>query len=658
MSQRSIIAVCILILISLCLPPTAYAANLLQVSDTLTNPKTSTITKHTLSFTTDSAVADGFFRFLISDSFALGSPVTITGADVSDYTFVSGVATPSGDTNCTSPSGFHCLEIHYSGSGAVSAPINITVTGNTLTNPNLEGVYPFQLRHFDSVGTLISQTQGMISIHDNSILTAKVLPIEISLPPQLLFPDTNAVTNNPYEPFGFKRAYSITGISHYDLHLDGSEVAGNIVHSAISQDSYFFSTGRVGETIQVNLKFPISDGLHYWQVRAISLALGSLTASSETRYFTVDTTIPLITLTNVGNNSISWASYDPSTIPDPPRELVVTSKDPLLQGKVEAYSNLKIALICPNGHPECTNQSVIVNETDGNWEHLFHNLIKDVKYTGYLAAVDAAGNTNIFPEFFVTYVPKTLPFFPTPTRSTAVLSPDSQSGSPSASPSPITPPEIIKRPPPSPTVHPSPFVAKGEVGQAPLDYRFLILFTLVGLLLHLLLTNFGAGIPLLQIPSFFWRLLFPFLLSKDYQTINSKPLPFVTISLFNADDIKGRSFQTVSQIQGHFSLPKDLPKNLFVKVTRPGFIFQDRILDHRTFKSIKKIKLEAKDSLSALERLQISSLTIRWLPLTIANLTGITASLLTQNIFTIAYTVIALELTYSEYIYPRKASKI
>ncbi len=208
-----------------------------------------------------------------------------------------------------------------------------------------------------------------------------------------------------------------------------------------------------------------------------------------------------------------------------------------------------------------------------------------------------------------------------------------------------------------------------EGGQTPLDPRYFTLLTLIGLLLHLAMTSFGAGIAISQFPSFLWHLLLPFFVSHDYQTIFvtppvpplnlrggvggiTNPLLFVTISLYNADDVKDKSFQTVSQIKGFFSLPAHLKKHIFIKIHRPGFIFQDRILDSRTFSSIKRIKLEAKKRLGALERLQVSSLSARWLPLLLANLTGLTVSLLTHNLYAITYTLIAIQLAYSEYIYP------
>lgn len=130
---------------------------------------------HTITFTTPTAVAGGFFQILLpADSGASTSydgkaddqgfdmttgGVTVTGTDVgSTYDFVTGVATRSGDTGCTSPANYHCLEVHYSGTGAVSQAITITLGSgaNTPIAPatgtaHTEGTadtYPILIKNF------------------------------------------------------------------------------------------------------------------------------------------------------------------------------------------------------------------------------------------------------------------------------------------------------------------------------------------------------------------------------------------------------------------------------------------------------------------------------------------------------------------------------
>lgn len=102
--------------------------------------------RHTIQFTTASAVANGYFQVLIpADStnpndgnpddegydFGGGTVDVTAPADVgSTFDFVAGVATASGATGCTSPANYHCFEFHYSGSGAVGQAFTLYI-GNT-----------------------------------------------------------------------------------------------------------------------------------------------------------------------------------------------------------------------------------------------------------------------------------------------------------------------------------------------------------------------------------------------------------------------------------------------------------------------------------------------------------------------------------------------
>ncbi len=130
---------------------------------------------HTVTFTTVTAVANGFFQILLpADDDATTAydgladdegydmttgGVTVTGTDVgSTYDFVTGVATRSGDTGCTAPTNYHCIEAHYSGAGSVGQAITITIGSgaNTPIAPatgvsHTEGTadtYPILIKNF------------------------------------------------------------------------------------------------------------------------------------------------------------------------------------------------------------------------------------------------------------------------------------------------------------------------------------------------------------------------------------------------------------------------------------------------------------------------------------------------------------------------------
>ena len=101
--------------------------------------------RHTIQFTTASAVANGYFQVLLpadtttpndgnpdDEGYDFNTTVNVTApADVgSTFDFVTGVATAAGATGCTSPANYHCFEFHYSGTGAVGQAFTLYI-GNT-----------------------------------------------------------------------------------------------------------------------------------------------------------------------------------------------------------------------------------------------------------------------------------------------------------------------------------------------------------------------------------------------------------------------------------------------------------------------------------------------------------------------------------------------
>lgn len=101
--------------------------------------------RHTVQFTTASAVANGYFQILLpadstnpndgnpdDEGYDFNTTVDVTApSDVgSTFDFVAGVATAAGATGCTSPANYHCFEFHYSGVGAVGQAFTLYI-GNT-----------------------------------------------------------------------------------------------------------------------------------------------------------------------------------------------------------------------------------------------------------------------------------------------------------------------------------------------------------------------------------------------------------------------------------------------------------------------------------------------------------------------------------------------
>ena len=237
---------------------------------------------------------------------------------------------------------------------------------------------------------LTSPALALTNPQDSGDITnSATIPTSSITAPVLRTPVDNSITNNRYEQFSWNTSTPTANISHYTLYLDGLIVESYIPHSNATNNIIYTTLGT-----------PISDGEHTWYV--IAYSTGSASAQSETHTFTVDATTPIIILQAVDKTTIYWASNDPFTIPPyNQRHLTVTTKNPLLSGKIEALSNFKLSL-CQGSEP-C--HSITVNDPDGEWKHRFRNLEPNLIYTAYLSATDAAGNSNIFPQFTITYTP-------------------------------------------------------------------------------------------------------------------------------------------------------------------------------------------------------------------------------------------------------------
>ncbi len=473
----------------------------------------------------------------------------------------------------------------------------------------------------------------------DEIVSSATIPDSTVSIPHLRSPSNGSYTTNSTSlPFSWQRSTCDTGIDHYTVYRDDIIVADGITHADIQATSVYTASVDSGY-VYLTFKTALSEGTHTWKV----IAIGSEgnTASSETWTFTVDTTIPDIILKSVDKDTMYWATHDPATIPPwDQRQLIVTTSDPLISGKVEANSNIKFSL--SNG------QTVTVFEADGNWEHRFRNLEKNITYSVFVTATDTAGNSNSFPEFTITYLQgQALKVIPTPAPSIPT-SPPSEGGERVGVPE-------FRLPPPAPSVANPPLTKPSPSKPSPLStLNFLLLpLILFGLLFHLTLTFYGAGIHLTHLPGFLFTLCFPFLGKKAYEV---DPF-FTTVAIFDPANLSHEFFSWVSNIKGKISLefPKSQPQ-IFLQLTRPGYEKQSLLLATAAIPEGTVIKLKPKDHLTHLEWFKTFSLSIRGLPLIIADITSLVVLIAAPSLPVAFYFGLAATLTFSEYIYPRLSS--
>ena len=223
--------------------------------------------------------------------------------------------------------------------------------------------------------------------------------------PVLLLPAHNDRLKTARPTFSWLRPspLPITPLNHYDFYLDGAVFASGLADSLISVDFYFYSATASAGTFYVTPKTDLAQGYHTWKVIAYNNV--DISATSSTRTFYLDSLPPFISVTNVDQTPLTWTTADPTTIPSVEnRYLTVTTANPKVKGAVEASANFKIILVCPtNILTVCTNQEYSANLPAGLWEFTFSDLASGYTYTAKASATDAAGNSTLFPDFFITY---------------------------------------------------------------------------------------------------------------------------------------------------------------------------------------------------------------------------------------------------------------
>ena len=158
--------------------------------------------RHVITFTSASAVANGYIRVLIpadssgpndsnidDDGFDFGGgSVDVVATDTGNYDFETGTATASGGAGCTSPANYHCFEAPYNGNGGVGTAITFTI-GNTNgtntpiapgeTSSHTEATadsLSFIVRNYDASDVVIDATTGKIALIEAVRVTATVDP--------------------------------------------------------------------------------------------------------------------------------------------------------------------------------------------------------------------------------------------------------------------------------------------------------------------------------------------------------------------------------------------------------------------------------------------------------------------------------------------------
>jgi hypothetical protein len=242
-----------------------------------------------------------------------------------------------------------------------------------------------------------------------------------------------------------------------------------------------------------------------------------------------------------------------------------------------------------------------------------------------------------FPTASVTPVAPVSPSITLPTPSTIIVPP---SLSEIYLPTEFLPIPPATPPPPPKVIPPTPKPAFPYL-------TYLMILLIIGLPLHLLMTQFGTNTSFRYTFRFLLVLLFPFTSSKK-----SRTHPFTTV-VFYDPKITYQPWQIViSDINGKYSIKENPPKDFFIKCFSFKRKFNPVIIPSAIHPLICLYSLpESREKL--VERLQISSFHTRSFPLILAILTSSITLFFIPNYFILAYLYLSLQAAYSEYYYPR-----
>jgi len=476
----------------------------------------------------------------------------------------------------------------------------------------------------------------------SSVVSATVVGTTFN-PPVLVSPNNNSTTNNTRQPLIWQRPSPLpsTPLHHYDIYLDGTVFAYSISDSITTpQTYYFYTTRRDNDTFYLEFLTDLTQGYHTWSVTAYDTT--GISAASETRTFYIDSVAPYILLEKIDKKTLNWNTSVSGSIPDINlRDIQVTNANPLLNGKVEAYANLQITLICPQNIPNCTNQSYLGNYPTGIWQHRFYGLIKGLIYTVHLSTTDAGGNSIIFPEYYLAYGIVT----PSPIATTTPIISPTQTELTTPTPEIEVPPSVYT---PTPPTAPTPplFQNATLVSTKQKTANTLLILLAIGLPLHLIMTVFGAGIRFTSILKFLFILFFPFIGKKEYQTV-----PFTTIDLYNPEKLNSIWQSKISDIRGYYSLTSPLIDKIFVKIYSFKRYWKNIIINCEILSQSCLFPIPY-DTRIPSNWLQNTSMSLRSIPLILALATSGISLILSPNYFYLLYLYLSLHLVFSEYIYP------
>lgn len=259
----------------------------------------------------------------------------------------------------------------------------------TPTQPLPDGTYTWRVIARDGLGNTASSVTWTFTID-----TAPS-------PPVLVSPADESFINDPSPTYIFKHSTDSTAIT-YNLYLNGTTTFIDILDSDNKLTSNYTSL-VFSDNIQVTPLYDLPDGTYTWQV--IAKDANGNTASSATWTFTIDTTPPPITVTQInGHEDLYLSTLDPDSITDD-TEFVIPPGNTLISITTDPYTVVHINVT----HNGTTTSFVETSDSTGLIQLSINFEVGEHLFSAF--ATDQSGNTSSLEVFTITALEELIPPF-------------------------------------------------------------------------------------------------------------------------------------------------------------------------------------------------------------------------------------------------------
>jgi len=267
--------------------------------------------------------------------------------------------------------------------------------------------------------------------------------------PILISPENGELLSTNRPQFVWLESTDNVEMSHYQFYLNGELVLDNLV-TVGSFSQYNLNYNSELGYYYLDVKFDIPQGDNTWKIVAVDAV--SLTTSSATWSFIVDSIAPSFVIIKIGEIDTSISAQDTNTIPDDPIQL--STNEPKLIAKGEANSLVQLTIKIPG--QDDLNKEIWI-DAQGNWNYTLPILPRDTVITLNFVIIDQARHISVIDGVkiiipsAVIIIPPVGEVSPTPTLKPG--EPTITPGGPVITKPPVKPPIEIPYTPPKEIVH-------------------------------------------------------------------------------------------------------------------------------------------------------------------------------------------------------------